>query len=436
VTRPAEKHQPCEGASLNRSPSSSYQTTFIMSTEKPFKISIPDADLSLLKQKLALVRFPDELQDLEDEWDYGVPLKDIKRLVARWKDGYDWRRHEDDINRNLPMFTRDIDIEGEGTLSIHYAHQKSKNANAIPLLFVHGWPGHFLEGRKLIALLTSPPPDSGAPSFHFVTLSLPGYGFSEAPKKRGFGVSQYAETAHKLMLALGYNEYVTQGGDWGYFITSKMATVYGPKHVKAWHTNFPLGKQPSLIWNPLLFAQQLMEIRNPVVQKRIARSQWVRDKGQGYMREQSTQPQTLGYSLADSPVGLLGWIYEKLHHWTDAYPWEDDEVLDWITLYWLSRAGPAASLRIYYEVVQGGQLNSDTATYISTPQGLSYFPQEMYAVPKSWVQTTRNLVFVSEHPQGGHFAAYEQPDRLAEDLRKMFGKGGPVFGVVKGLDGY
>jgi hypothetical protein len=182
-----------------------------MSTEKPFKISIPDTDLSLLKQKLALVRFPDELQDLEDEWAYGAPLKDIKRLVSRWKDGYDWRRHEDDINQNVPMFTRDIDIEGEGTLSIHYAHQKSKNANAIPLLFVHGcefrsWPailvyvslfrtgpGHFLEGRKLISLLTSPPPDSGAPSFHFVTLSLPGYGFSEAPKKRGFGVSQYAE---------------------------------------------------------------------------------------------------------------------------------------------------------------------------------------------------------------------------------------------------
>jgi len=280
--------------------------------------------------------------------------------------------------------------------------------------------------------LISPPPDSGAPSFHFVALSLPGYGFSEAPKRKGFGVFKYAETAHKLMLALGYNEYVTQGGDWGYMITSIMASVYGPKYVKAWHTNFPRqGTKPSPIWNPILFMQQYVESMNPDIAKRYERTQWMITKGRGYSEEQSTQPQTLGYSLADSPVGLLAWIYEKLHHWTDGYAWDDDEVLDWVTLYWFSRAGPAASLRIYYERRKESPMLQKNVKYNATPHGVSYFPKEIYSTPKSWIQTGHNLVFVSEHSRGGHFAAHEQPSELVEDLRKMFGKGGPAFGVVK-----
>jgi len=264
---------------------------------------------------------------------------------------------------------------------------------------------------------------------------LPGYGFSGAPRRKGFGILKYAETAHKLMLALGYNEYVTQGGDWGHFITSMMASVYGPKYVKAWHTNFPLGTKPSPIWNPILFTQQYVEFMNLGVRKRFERMQWMITKGRGYEQEQSTQPQTLGYSLGDSPVGLLAWIYEKLHHWTDGYAWDDDEVLDWVTLYWFSRAGPTASLRIYYEQYQPDSMLR-TMKYNGTPHGVSYFPKEIYSMPKSWIQTRKNLVFVSEHPHGGHFAAHEQPSELVDDLRKMFGKGGPAFGVVKDHDGY
>ncbi|PBK59211.1 alpha/beta-hydrolase [Armillaria solidipes] len=171
--------------------------------ESPFRISIPKERLDLLQQKLALVTFPDELEDSGTK--YGVPLKDIRRLVARWKDGFDWRAQEAALNAELPQFTRDIDVESFGVLNIHYVHKKSEVEGAVPLLFVHGWPGSFIEVRKILPLLAASSPEY--PSFHVVALSLPGYGFSEASKKQNFRIAQYAEVAHKLMLALGYNEY-------------------------------------------------------------------------------------------------------------------------------------------------------------------------------------------------------------------------------------
>ncbi|KAL1950145.1 hypothetical protein VTO73DRAFT_5268 [Trametes versicolor] len=203
-------------------------------SEKPFTLSVPEADLELLRKKLELVRLPDELDGAN--WDYGAPLADIKRLVTHWKDSYDWRKSEAEINK-LPMFTRDIEVDGHGSLNIHYIHQKSEVKNAIPLLFVHGWPGDFLEVRKMLPLLTAK--SEGNPSFHVVALSLPGFGFSEAPKKPGFAGAQYAEVFNKLMLALGYDEYVYQGGDWGYILGLHAVTHYAHKHIKAWHTNMP-----------------------------------------------------------------------------------------------------------------------------------------------------------------------------------------------------
>ncbi|TCD68986.1 hypothetical protein EIP91_009208 [Steccherinum ochraceum] len=202
--------------------------------EHPFKLSISESELELLHKKLDLARFPDELE--EAGWDYGAPLADVRRLAERWKNGFDWRAAEAKINK-LPQFTRDIDVDRFGTLNIHYVHVKSEAKDAIPLLFVHGWPGHFLEASKILPLLTS---TGEHPSFHVVALSLPGYGFSEGSKKIGFSVVQYAEVGHKLMLALGYKEYIVQGGDWGHIICHTAAHLYGPKHVKAWHTNLPL----------------------------------------------------------------------------------------------------------------------------------------------------------------------------------------------------
>uniref|UniRef100_A0A0W0FK69 Epoxide hydrolase N-terminal domain-containing protein n=2 Tax=Moniliophthora roreri TaxID=221103 RepID=A0A0W0FK69_MONRR len=383
-----------------------------------FKIAIPDQALDHLKQKLKVTYLPDEIGDAG--WEYGTPLADIRRLVTRWKDGYDWRKHEKMLNDELPQFTMDIEIEGHGILNVHYIYRKSEVANAIPLLFVHGWPGSFLEVRKILSLLTS-----GTPSFHVVALGLPGYGFSEGTKIKGFNLSKYAEVGHKLMLALGYNEYVTQGGDWGYSITRNMAVTYGGQHIKAWHTNTPVMFTPPEGVNPAEYTAEDLEI--------LERAKWLQTKGFGYFYEQSTQPQTIGYSLADSPVGLLAWIYEKLVTWTDAYPWDDDEVLTWISIYWFSRSGPAASVRTYYEVAQAGGFNAGPSPTI--PAGYSFFPKEIGLAPKSWY-TDKHIVFKSYHKHGGHFAAYEHPEELADDLRKMFGKDGPAYGVVPGKNGY
>ncbi|KAJ3516693.1 hypothetical protein NLJ89_g961 [Agrocybe chaxingu] len=396
--------------------------------ERPFKIAVSDERIAILKQKLALAVFPDELEGAG--WDYGVPLGDLQRLVARWKEGYDWRKYEARLNDELPQFTRDVEIEGFGTLNIHYVHKKSQIIDAIPLLFVHGWPGSFYEVKKILPLLVESSPNH--PSFHVIAFSLPGYGFSEAPKKPGFAIKQYAEIGNKLMLALGYDEYVTQGGDWGYAITREIAEIYGHKHSKAWHTNVQMAAPPHPIHRPLLFLSHLFTGYTPAEKAGLERTRWFSENGRGYFMEQSTQPQTLGYSLADSPSGLLAWIYEKLVTWTDSYPWDDDEVLTWISIYWFSRAGPTASLRIYYEVFKGST-NPFTSTAPTTiPMGYSYFPKELFVLPRRWLKAP-NLVFESEHERGGHFAAHEQPKELVDDLRKMFGKGGPAFGVVPDL---
>ncbi|KAK0196284.1 Alpha/Beta hydrolase protein [Armillaria mellea] len=386
--------------------------------EVPFKISILDEKLKLLQQKLALVTFPDELEDSGTK--YGAPLKDIQRLVARWKDGFDWRAQEAALNAELPQFTRDID--------------KSQVEGAVPLLFVHGWPGSFIEVRKILPLLTAS--SSEHPSFHVVALSLPGYGFSEASKKQSFRLAQYAEVANKLMLALGYNEYVTQGGDWGAFITRKIAHIYGGKHSKAWHTNMPWPwSHPPTIRYPLLYVQHLLTPYTAAEKAGLERAEWFRAKGSGYVAEHSTQPQTLGYSLADSPVGLLAWIFEKLVNWADEYPWDDDEVLTWVSIYWFSTSGPTASIRIYSEAFDALDIPTIGAKP-AIPHGLSYFPKELEDVPRIWNHVNGNVVFESEHTSGGHFAAHEKPQELVDDVRKMFGKGGPAFGVVPGRTGY
>ncbi|KZT09096.1 alpha/beta-hydrolase [Laetiporus sulphureus 93-53] len=408
------------------------EPTTIMSVEpQPFTIAVPDSELELLHKKLDLVRLPDELDGAG--WDYGAPLEDIRRLVARWKDGYDWRKAEEGINQ-IPQFTRNIIVDGFGTLNIHYAHQKSSTENAIPLLFIHGWPGHFLEVGKMLPLLTAASPDH--PSFHVVALSLPGFGFSEAPKKKGFAGRQYAEVAHRLMVLLGYDEYVIQGGDWGSYIAKIMAHVYGKRHVKAWHTNFPTAPPPSFRMSPARYLSFLMTPFTFRERTGLDRSEWFESKGSGFFREQSTQPQTIGYSLADSPVGLLAWIYEKLVQWADEYPWEDDEVLTWISVYWFSRAGPAASVRIYYEVMAVDKLPFVRSLASSVPLGLSFFPKEVLVVPKAWTHFIGNVVMQCEHDSGGHFAAHERPGELAGDIRRMFAKDGPAYAVVEGKNGY
>jgi len=401
-----------------------------MASESPFQISVPDDALALLRRKLSEARFPDEIDDAG--WDYGVPLSDLKRLVNKWKDSYDWRAHERELNK-LPMFTRDIQVEGFGALNIHYVHQRSEVQGAIPLLFVHGWPGSFIEVTKMLPLLTAAEP--GHPSFHVVAPSLPGYAWSEGASKRGFRSRNYAELLNKLMLSLGYSEYVTQGGDWGYFLTRITASQYGPKHVKAYHTNLPLARPMSFWRTPVQYLKFLVTPFTQSEREGVANYLAFQAKGSGYLLQQSTRPQTLGYSLADSPVGMLAWIYEKLVQWSDSYPWTDEEVLTWISIFWFSRAGPAASVRIYFEIVGSGDADLQMQD-VKVPVGVSYFPKEIGQAPRAFIRAESTVVFESEHASGGHFAAYEKPEALVDDLRRMFGKGGPAAGVVPGHDGF
>ncbi|KIK69954.1 hypothetical protein GYMLUDRAFT_34358 [Collybiopsis luxurians FD-317 M1] len=404
-----------------------------MSPEIPFKISIPDSRLDALRQKLALVEFPDELEGAK--WNYGVPLADIKRLVTRWKDGYDWRAEEAMLNQELPQFTTDINVDGFGTFNIHYVHKKSNIPKAIPLLFIHGWPGSFIEVRKILPLLLQSSPKF--PSFHVVTFSLPGFGFSEGARNTGFAADQYAEVGHKLMLALGYREYVAQGGDWGSLISRIIAQKYGGEHAKAWHINMPTGSPLRFRFNPILYIQHLITPYSESEKAGFERDAWFEKEGTGYFKLQATQPQTLGYSLADSPVGLLAWIYEKLVNWTDKYPWTDDEILTWVSIYYFSRAGPAASVRIYYEVIHSNRTFIQLPAYKPTiPLGISFFPKELFHAPRKFNHNLGKLVFQSEHSAGGHFAAHECPEELVGDLRRMFGKQGPAYGVVPGNNGY
>ncbi|GAP89741.1 putative microsomal epoxide hydrolase [Rosellinia necatrix] len=411
-----------------------------MADIKPYKINVSESQLKDLKTRLSLAKFPDELDGAG--WDMGAPLADVKRLTKHWEQSHDWKKAEDELN-SLPNFVTDIQCDGFEPLAIHFVHIRSKVKGAIPLLFIHGWPGHFYEGVKIMKPLTEGGDGVQHPAFDLVVPSLPNFGFSAGTRQRGFALAQYAETLNKLMLKLGYNEYVTQGGDWGTHISRALGHLF-PRHCKATHLNMDSADPPSFFQNPLLTIQHAVTPYSQREREGQARTRWFNEEGRGYNLEQSTKPQTLGYALADSPVALLAWIYEKLHDWADAYPWTDDEVCTWVGIYWFSAAGPAASARIYYENkhsadparpnrMQQKQLRSYSP---GVKLGYSHFPMDLSVLPKAYVRTLGEMVFEREHKDGGHFAAWERPNEIVQDLRDMFGKGGGAFGCVKGATGY
>ncbi|KAI3318402.1 alpha/beta-hydrolase [Xylariaceae sp. AK1471] len=414
---------------------------------RPYTIAVPDAGLEDLRERLRRARLPNELEDVGN--DMGAPLTAVKRIATHWAETYDWRKAEAELNK-LPHFTTVLQATGFEPLNVHFIHKTSSRADAIPLLFVHGWPGNFLEATKILGPLTEPE-DASQPAFHVVVPSLPGYGFSEFTKKRGFSVDQHGEIFHNLMLRLGYDEYATQGGDWGFLITRAMSKRYAPKHLKAQHLNLDHYPQPTLRRNPLTFVRTMVSALvtgfSEKDKKGFERSKWFKDEGSGYFSVQSTKPQTLGYALSDSPVALLAWIYEKLVDWTDAYPWTDDEVCTWMSIYWFSTAGPSAAHQLYYEVIHA---KTHEATYkdkqakgiavsdvdeIKAWQdvkiGLAHFPRDVIVLPGSWGHVMGNVVFERDHERGGHFAAWEVPELIVKDLRDMFGPNGGAKGAVK-----
>lgn len=280
----------------------------------------------------------------------------------------------------------------------------------------------------------------GKPAFNVVAPSLPNFGFSQKILKPGFALSQYAEVCHNLMISLGYSKYATQGGDWGFYITRALGILY-PSHVVASHINMIRANPPSFSSNPFTALQHAVTPYTSEEKKGLERSKWFLEQGSGYRLLQSTKPQTLSYAFADSPVALLAWIYEKLHDWTDAYPWTDDEILTWISIYWFSTAGPNAHVRIYYEATHnwtekfpGRDRASEWVGDVKL--GLAFFPKELSVVPRVWGRTLGEVVHESVSDKGGHFAGWERPDVISGDLQTMFGKRGPCFGLIEGKSGY
>jgi len=373
-----------------------------MARIEPFTIDIPQAEIDDLKCRLARTRWPE--RETVDDWSQGAPLAKVKALCAYWRDHYDWRRIEARLNA-LGQYRTELD-----GLPIHFMHIRSPEPDALPLLMTHGWPGSVIEFLKVIGPLTDPVAHGGKASnaFHLVLPSLPGYGFSGKPTDTGWTVQRIARAWALLMERLGYERYVAQGGDWGAAVTTALGAS-APKGLAAIHLNmvvaFP-GRSESDCTD-----------EDKARQDHYLR---YRKKEMGYYIQQMTRPQTLGYGLADSPSGQAAWIYEKFHAWTDAGREPEtmfslDEMLDNISLYWLTGTATSSS-RLYWE--SGRDFKS---VEIEIPTGCSLFPKDIIRPSRRWAERSfRNIVHWNELDRGGHFAAFEQPDLFAEEVRACF----------------
>ncbi len=368
----------------------------------PFTYRAPQDALDDLRQRLARTRWPE--RETVNDWSQGVPLAKLRELVDYWHDRYDWRRCEARLNR-VPQFRTTID-----GLGIHFIHARSKHASALPIIMTHGWPGSVIEFLEIVGPLTDPTAHGSRAedAFHFVAPSLPGFGFSDKPAARGWSADRIARAWGELMGRLGYGRYVAQGGDWGTFVTTRMAQLHLPG-LAAIHLTMPQ-VVPDELPAKLTAEQQ----RAVDAQERFETDQF------GYFAIQGTRPQTIGYPLADSPAGQAAWIYEKFHAWTDnnGSP-EDaltqDQMLDIITLYWLTNTA-ASSARIYSEHAGIGESNN--AGVVDMAVGCSIFPGEIFPAPREWAeQFFPKLIYWNEVERGGHFAAFEEPVLFTREMR-------------------
>lgn len=313
---------------------------------------------------------------------------------------------------------------GYGQQVIHFAHQRSSRPDSLPLLFVAGWPGSFLEARKIILPLTQPA-DEATVAFHLVVASLPGFGPGDPAMKPGFGVVHTARAFKQLMVdVLGYDRFVTQGGDWGAMVTRSMAMQY-PQHVRAYHCNMMFCRPPSWYKAPLRLGRLILYplLYSASEKRSLAKMQRFLNELDGYFKVQTTKPQSLGFGLGDSPIGLLGWFVEKFHDWMDIanYTMSDDEILTFVMMHWMQGSTPG--LR-YYKASFNEKDNSGLLTlftvYDRTPMGYSMFPEEIICPPRDWVETIANVQYFQEHTTGGHFPAVECPDALVSDIREWY----------------
>ncbi|MGI5128531.1 epoxide hydrolase family protein [Pseudonocardia sp. CA-107938] len=370
---------------------------------RPFTVEVPESELDDLRERLARTRWPEAAT--VGGWTQGLPLDYARELVDYWAHRYDWRRCEAELNA-LPQFVTRLDGGGDDSVTVHLIHRRSPHPDAMPLLLTHGWPGSVVEFLDIIDALTDPPDPRDA--FHVVAPSLPGYGWSGKPSINGWGVERIATAWAQLMDRLDYDRFAAAGGDWGSIITSALGTG-APEMLYGIHLTMPLVAPPD-------DAPSL----TPAEQKALKATKVFRKVGTGYSAEQSTRPQTLGYSLADSPVGQCMWIVEKFWDWADCAGHPEnaisrDRLLDNVMHYWLPNNG-ASSARLYWESYRSR--NSDDVT---VPTGVTQFPQEIVRLPRSWVERRfTDLRYWNEAPSGGHFASLEEPETYVDELRAFF----------------
>ncbi|MBI1881240.1 MAG: epoxide hydrolase [Chloroflexi bacterium] len=362
---------------------------------QPFSLNIAQAALDDLQDRLARMRWPDELPGVG--WSYGVPLNYVRRLVDYWRNGYDWRKWEAKINA-YPQFTTEIDGQ-----NIHFLHVRSSEPDALPLILTHGWPGSFIEYFNTIDLLANPGAHGGDPAdaFHLVIPSVPGFGFSGPTHEPGWNPDRIARAWVELMHGLGYSRYGAVGNDWGSDISLQVGR-FDPDHVVGVHVTqiflFPSG-DPAELANP-----------KPEDIRALESLQWLKENLSAYDYLQREQPQTLAFALVDSPVGLLTWFAQIYRDGVD-----DDFVLTNATLYWLTGT-VASAARIYYEAAHAGHPTEPTIT----PTGLAMFHNDFRTFRTLAERAHKNLIHWSEYDQGGHYAAHQVPNLFIGDVWKFF----------------
>jgi pimeloyl-ACP methyl ester carboxylesterase len=370
-----------------------------------FEPHATDEDLAALRARLASTRLPERATTPldargRDRWEQGPPLADIVELIEYWRTTYDWRPFERRLNE-IGQFRTVID-----GLGIHFLHRRSPRPDATPLVLTHGWPGSVAEFVDIIDQLVEPE-DAETPAFHVVVPSLPGYGYSDKPAEEGWGTERIAAAWVQLMRRLGYDRFLAHGGDWGGPVTIALGGRF-PEHIIGIHTTMPSAPPGLRLGGLDATERQWVEHTRAFERNRLA-----------YARVMATAPQTIGYSLVDSPVGLLAWIVEKFFEWSDTVdsPFETisrDRFLDNVTLYWLTATGASAA-RIYFESHQ----TLDPDLRVTVPAALTTYPHDIEKHPRPWAEERfRHIVRWRAPEAGGHFPALEMPGEFVRDLRE------------------
>ena len=406
-------------------------------TVRPFRVDIPDEAVEKLRRRIAETRWPP--RELVGDASQGVQLTTIQALIRYWQTDYDWRKAEAKLNA-LPQFKTEID-----GIDIHFIHVKSRHKNALPLIITHGWPGSVIELLEVVGPLTDPTAHGGRAedAFDLVLPSLPGYGFSGEPAAVGWGPDRIAKAWAELMNRLGYSRYVAQGGDQGASVTDAMGRL-APKGLLGIHLNllsaFPRAITVAIFGGNLPAPEGLIKrlvvaaIAAGADKEPMAFNAAAAVYRRGYLVEMGEHPQTIGYSLTDSPVGLAAWMldhdpdsYEKISHaFVDGKPvggLTRDRIVDNLTLYWLTGTATSAA-RLYWEETQSvlAALSSGQAPpKLSLPVAFTVFPSEIFQAPRSWAEKVYpNLIYFNEVEKGGHFAAWEQPELFSQEMRTAF----------------